>query len=58
MYKVLKVAIFYRFAMMDQYVSGLVKQGSAKLVVGPLVFQKYMQEPGDKIVPGRLDLNI
>jgi len=42
-----------RFAMMDQYVSGLVKQGSAKLVVGPLVFQKYMQEPGDKIVPGR-----
>jgi hypothetical protein len=44
--------------MMDQYVSGLVKQGSAKLVVGPLVFQKYMQEPGDKIVPGRSEINI
>ena len=38
--------------------SGLVKQGSAKLVVGPLVFQKYMQEPGDKIVPGRSEINI
>ena len=43
----------HSFAMMDQYIDDLARQGSATLVMGPLVFQKYMQEPGEKTVPGR-----
>lgn len=42
-----------RFAMMDQIIGDLVKDQKATLVVGPVVFLKYMQEPGDKFVPGR-----
>ena len=39
--------------MMDQIIGDLVKDQKATLVVGPIVFLKYMQEPGDKFVPGR-----
>lgn len=42
-----------RFALMDQCIGDLVGEGTATLVVGPVVFQKFMQEPGDKFVPGR-----
>jgi len=43
----------HRFSMMDQYIEDLGRQGIATTVVGPVVFQKYMQEPSGKMVPGR-----
>ena len=50
---VILVVLYVRFAMMDQIIGDLVKDQKATLVVGPVVFLKYMQEPGDKFVPGR-----
>lgn len=36
-----------QFSMMDSYIEDLVREGSANLIVGPVVFQKYLQDhPG------------
>jgi len=43
----------HRFSMMDQYIEDLRRQGLVTPVVEPVVFQKYMQEPSGKMVPGR-----